>query len=154
MKSAAEEAQLTVRNLAEVRAGVTLDALNAIVTHLGGLREGRKSVLFVSQGPPIGMSSASPNFERMRDVLRNANRGNVTIHALDPRPLGRVGFGGDFVLRHAVGHDGRPRHRQHQRSARQRSRRSSRMRARTTWWATRRRARKPTTASFTRSTSR
>lgn len=100
VKSAAEEAQLTVRNLWEVRAGVTLDALNAIVTRLGGLREGRKSVLFVSQGPPVGLTSASPNFERLRDVMRNANRGNVTIHALDPRPLGSVGFGGDFVLRH------------------------------------------------------
>ena len=58
VKSAAEEAQLTVRNLAEVRGGVTLDALNAIVTHLGGLREGRKSVLFVSQGPPTGLSNS------------------------------------------------------------------------------------------------
>ena len=99
VKSAAEEAQLSVRNLAEVRGGVTLDALNAIVTHLGGLREGRKSVLFVSQGPPTGMSAASPNFARLQEVLRSANRGNVTIHALDPRPLGSVRFGGDFVLR-------------------------------------------------------
>ena len=99
VKSAAEEAQLSVRNIAEVRGGVTLDALNAIVTHLGGLREGRKSVLFVSQGPPTGMSAASPNFARMQEVLRSANRGNVTIHALDPRPLGSVRFGGDFVLR-------------------------------------------------------
>jgi len=99
VKSAAEEAQLSVRNLAEVRGGVTLDALNAIVTHLGGLREGRKSVLFVSQGPPTGMSNASPNFSRLQEVLRNANRGNVTIHALDPRPLGTVRFGGDYVLR-------------------------------------------------------
>jgi hypothetical protein len=32
-------------------------------------------------------------------VLRSANRGNVTIHALDPRPLGSVRFGGDYVLR-------------------------------------------------------
>ena len=99
VKSAAEEAQLSVRNLAEVRGGVTLDALNAIVTHLGGLREGRKSVLFVSQGPPTGMSAASPNFARLQEVLRSANRGNVTIHALDPRPLGSVRFGGDYVLR-------------------------------------------------------
>ncbi len=69
------------------------------MTHLGGLREGRKSVLFVSQGPPTGLSNSSPNFSRLQDVLRNANRGNVTINALDPRPLGSVGFGGDFVLR-------------------------------------------------------
>jgi VWFA-related protein len=99
VKSAAEEAQLSARNLAEVRASVTLDALNAIVTHLGGLREGRKSVLFVSSGPPVGMSNASPNFSRLQEVLRNANRGNVTINVLDPRPLGMGRFGGDYVAR-------------------------------------------------------
>jgi VWFA-related protein len=99
VKSAAEEAQLSARNLSEVRASVTLDALNAIVTHLGGLKEGRKSVLFVSQGPPTGMSSANPNFSRLQEVLRSANRGNVTISPLDPRPLGFRAFGADFVLR-------------------------------------------------------
>jgi VWFA-related protein len=99
VKSAAEEAQLSARSLAEVRASVTLDALNAIVTHLGGLREGRKSVLFVSQGPPIGLSTGSPNFSRLQEVLRNANRGNVTINVLDPRPLGMTRFGGDYVAR-------------------------------------------------------
>jgi VWFA-related protein len=99
VKSAAEEAQLSARNLSEVRASVTLDALNAIVTHLGGLREGRKSVLFVSQSPPVGLSNASPNFSRLQDVLRNANRGNVNINVLDPRPLGMSRFGGDYVAR-------------------------------------------------------
>jgi VWFA-related protein len=99
VKSAAEEAQLSARNLSEVRASVTLDALNAIVTHLGGLREGRKSVLFVSQGPPVGLSNSNPNFSRLQDVLRNANRGNVTINVLDPRPLGMSRFGGDYVAR-------------------------------------------------------
>jgi VWFA-related protein len=99
VKSAAEEAQLSARNFSEVRASVTLDALNAIVTHLGGLREGRKSVLFVSQGPPVGLSNASPNFSRLQEVLRNANRGNVTINVLDPRPLGMSRFGGDYVAR-------------------------------------------------------
>lgn len=99
VKSAAEEAQLSARNLSEVRAAVTLDALNAIVTHLGGLREGRKSVLFVSSGPPVGLSNASPNFTRLQDVLRNANRGNVTINVLDPRPLGMTRFGADYVAR-------------------------------------------------------
>jgi VWFA-related protein len=99
VKSAAEEAQMSARNLSEVRASVTLDALNAIVTHLGGLREGRKSVLFVSQGPPVGLSSASPNFSRLQEVMRNANRGNVTINVLDPRPLGMSRFGSDYVAR-------------------------------------------------------
>jgi VWFA-related protein len=97
VRSAAEEAQQTQRNPWELRAGVTLDALNAITTKLGGMREGRKSILFVSQGPPVSMRSV--NWPRMEDVVQSANRNNVTIHTLDPRPLGAVEFGGNFVLR-------------------------------------------------------
>jgi len=97
VRSAAEEAQQTQRNIWELRAGVTLDAVNAVATHLGGLREGRKSILFVSQGPPVSLRSV--NWPRMEDVVRSANRGNVTIHTLDPRPLGSSEFGGNMVLR-------------------------------------------------------
>jgi VWFA-related protein len=97
VRSAAEEAQQTQRNIWELRGGVTLDAMNAIVTKLGGLREGRKSVLFVSQGPPVSMRSV--NWPRMEDVVQSANRANVTIHTLDPRPLGSAEFGGNLVLR-------------------------------------------------------
>ena len=97
VRSAAEEAQQTQRNIWELRAGVTLDAMNAIVTKLGGLREGRKSVLFISQGPPVSLRSV--NWPRMEDVVQSANRANVTIHTLDPRPLGASEFGGNMVLR-------------------------------------------------------
>jgi VWFA-related protein len=97
VRSAAEEAQQTQRNVWELRAGVTLDAMNAISTHLGGLREGRKSILFISQGPPVSLRSS--NWPRMEDVVNSANRGNVTIHTLDPRPLGSSEFGGNMVLR-------------------------------------------------------
>lgn len=97
VRSAAEEAQQTQRNIWELRAGVTLDAMNAIVTRLGGMREGRKSVLFVSQGPPVSLRSI--NWPRLEDVVRSANRANVTIHTLDPRPLGLSEFGGNYVLR-------------------------------------------------------
>jgi VWFA-related protein len=97
VRSAAEEAQQTQRNIWELRGGVTLDALNAIATRLGGLREGRKSILFVSQGPPVSLRSV--NWPRMEEVVESANRGNVTIHTLDPRPLGSSEFGGNFVLR-------------------------------------------------------
>jgi VWFA-related protein len=97
VKSAVEEMQLTQRNWGELRAGVTLDGLNALATQLGGLREGRKSIVFVSQGPPIQLGS--PNDQRLNDAVKAANRGNVTIHVVDPRPLGFVGFGGADVLR-------------------------------------------------------
>jgi VWFA-related protein len=93
VKSVLEEGQLGQRNIWEIRGGVTLSALGSLVTHLGGLREGRKSVLFVSQGPPL-VRPGSPNDERLKEVLQAANRGNVTVHVLDPRPLGDSPLGG------------------------------------------------------------
>lgn len=97
VKSAVEEAQLSQRNWMELRSGVTLSALKALATQMGGLREGRKSILFFSQGP--GVRPGSPNDLLMREIDVAANRGNVSIHVIDPRPLGAVGFGGDTVLR-------------------------------------------------------
>jgi len=96
-RSAVEEMQLTLRNPFEVRATVTLTALEALVTHLGGLREGRKSVIFVSQGPPLGRRG-SPVYPHLESVLQAANRGNVTVHVLDPRPLGSSPVGGPESL--------------------------------------------------------
>jgi VWFA-related protein len=97
VKSAIEEAQLSQRNWQELRAGVTLSALEALATQMGGMREGRKSILFFSQGPPLPPSS--PNERRYQEAMEAANRGNVTIHVIDPRPLGSVGFGGANTLR-------------------------------------------------------
>jgi VWFA-related protein len=98
VRSLLEEGQLTQPNVWELRSGVTLSALTALVTHLGGLREGRKSVIFVSQGPPIGRPN-DPNYVRMEEAIQAANTGNVTINVLDPRPLGTTGVGGPEVLR-------------------------------------------------------
>ena len=97
LKSVVEEAQMSQRNWMELRAGVTLSALGALATQLGGFREGRKSILFFSQGPPVRLGG--PNDLRMKEAMEAANRGNVTIHVIDPRPLGTVGFGGDDILR-------------------------------------------------------
>lgn len=97
VKSAIEEAQLSQRNWMELRSGVTLSALKALATQMGGLRDGRKSILFFSQGP--GVRPGSPNDLLMKEIDQAANRGNVSIHVIDPRPLGSVGFGGDVVLR-------------------------------------------------------
>ncbi len=97
VKSAIEEAQLSQRNWMELRSGVTLSALKALATQMGGLRDGRKSILFFSQGP--GVRPGGPNDLLMKEIDVAANRGNVSIHVIDPRPLGSVGFGGDVVLR-------------------------------------------------------
>lgn len=103
-RNAAEAEQAGRRNAAEIRAGVTISALSALVAHLGGLREGRKSVLFVSQGPPTG--PGSPNEKGLREVLQAANRGNITIHVYDPQPLGFAGRGGRDVLQRLHGETG------------------------------------------------
>lgn len=85
-RSELEENQMRfgAAQLARIRAQVTLSALEALVVHLGGLREGRKSVLFVSQGPPIQFGNL---FDDLQEVIAAANRANVTIHVLDPREL-------------------------------------------------------------------
>ncbi len=98
VRSAVEEAQISQRNVWELRGAVSLSALEAIATHLGGLREGRKSIIFVSQGPPVALPG-SPNYMRLESALQAANRGNVTVHVLDPRPLGSAPFGGGEALR-------------------------------------------------------
>jgi hypothetical protein len=89
VKSRMEEAQLARGNLRRVRAEVTLSALAALTVKLGGLREGRKTILFVSQGPPTYLGPMEGSLQHlMREVTDAANRGNVTIYCLDPRTLG------------------------------------------------------------------
>jgi len=93
VKSLLEESQLTQRNIGEIRAEVTLTALTALASYLGGLREGRKSILFVTQGPPVNPYRGDQNL-RVEEILEAANRGNVTINVLDPRRLGAGPMGG------------------------------------------------------------
>jgi VWFA-related protein len=63
-----------------IRSQITASALEGLATHLGGLKQGRKTVLFVSEGfvQPTG---------EMQDVLQAANRANVAIYPVDCRGL-------------------------------------------------------------------
>jgi VWFA-related protein len=90
-RSVIEEAhtRLGAGDLARIRAQVTLSALESLAVHLGGLREGRKSILFVSQGPPM-MRGGADLYRDLQEVIVAANRNNVTIHTLDPRQLGEA----------------------------------------------------------------
>ena len=54
-----------------VRAEVSLSALDSLVVHLGGLSEQRKSVLFVSEGPPLMVDNLSLQ-DRLNDVIAAA----------------------------------------------------------------------------------
>ena len=82
-----------------IRAEITLSALESLAGYLGALREGRKSVLLVSEGAPL-MVDGGTIFDRLQRVITAANRGNVTINTLDPRELGesRMASGSNETL--------------------------------------------------------
>ena len=84
-RSAAEDEQLAkAGDIRRVRSEVSLSALKAGVVFLGTLREGRKSVIFVSQGLG-GLGRDATNL--LSDTVRAANESNTAIYALDPRGL-------------------------------------------------------------------
>jgi len=63
-----------------IRRQITTSALEGLATHLGGIKQGRKTVLFVSEG------FAEPISE-LQDVYQAANRSNVAIYPIDPRGM-------------------------------------------------------------------
>ena len=77
----------------ELRSGVTLSALKR-AGHADGRPARRPQVDPVLQPGPAG-ASRQPERPAIKEIDEAANRGNVTIHVIDPRPLGSVGFGGD-----------------------------------------------------------
>ena len=98
MKSAIEEAQLTQRNWQELRAGVTLSALER-ARHAARRPARGPQVDPVLQPGPAAAARAARTSSAIEEAMEAANRGNVTIHVIDPRPLGTVGFGGADTLR-------------------------------------------------------
>jgi VWFA-related protein len=106
-RSVLEEQQMLSRNPTLVRAEVTMSALEALVTHLGSLREGRKAVILVSEGFPIYSRSASELSDRFRNLVRAANRNNTAIYGVHPGGLGLRSFGSDTLRVLAVETGGR-----------------------------------------------
>jgi VWFA-related protein len=79
-----EELLRRPRDIERVRYEVSMTALKAAAVYLGTLREGRKSIVFVSEGARrAGAGSPLP-----REVIRAANQYNTAIYTLDPRGLG------------------------------------------------------------------
>jgi len=104
-RSAVEEAHLqNPREMGRLRNQVTTSALNAAAAFLGNFREGRKALLFVSQGIPVfGRADES---ERYRDIVKTANTNNTAIYTLDP--ASEVGRRSDSLLSLAEETGGRP----------------------------------------------
>ena len=83
-RSAAEEAQMQKGDPRKLRAEVTASALKSAVVYLGTLREGRKTLIFVSEGiRGLGTDST----QVLSDVVRAANESNTAIYTVDPRGL-------------------------------------------------------------------
>ena len=120
-RSAAEEAQLEVVNwrpeaVEGFRAQVSVSAIKAAAAHLGTLREGRKTMIVVTEAlsawnpgrgmrggsamdaragtGPVPPMPAGPAMRReqddqntARDMVRTVNDSNTAVHVLDPRGL-------------------------------------------------------------------
>ena len=85
-RSPLEEGQMMrVRNIEQLRAQVTTSAIDAAIAHLGAIREGRKSLLIVSQD--IGALPRDERYRWMSDAVRLANTNNTAIYTMDPRGL-------------------------------------------------------------------
>lgn len=89
-RSVMEEAHLhEMRDIETIRAQITVGALKAALLHLGSLREGRKSLIFISETlGPLRDQTATV----LSDLTRTANDTNTAIVTVDPRGL-QVGRG-------------------------------------------------------------
>jgi len=85
-RSVLEEAQLQRRDVERLRSEVTISALKSAAVYLGGLREGRKVIVFVSEGLP--WLDRGDESSLLQDLIRSANDNNTAIYTLDPRGLG------------------------------------------------------------------
>jgi VWFA-related protein len=92
-RSAVEDAHLERGDVERLRSEVTLSALKAATVHLGGLRDGRKSIILISEGLR-GMMRDSQSL--ITDLVRTANDNNTAIYSIDPRGFGQQRFASIF----------------------------------------------------------
>ncbi len=67
-------------DIERIRRQIVTSALEGLATHLGGIKQGRKTVIFVSEG-------FTQAVDDVRDLYQAANRANVAFYPLDPRGL-------------------------------------------------------------------
>ncbi len=84
-RSIIEEAQIARRDVERLRSEVTISAVKAAASYLGGLREGRKAIIFISEGLPA--LDRTDEVSLIQDLIRAANDNNTAIYTLDPRGL-------------------------------------------------------------------
>jgi len=87
-RSAIEEAQLyRGRDIEMLRSQVTATALESTIAFLGQIKEGRKTILFVSQTVGRVGTTLTDTVHWLDGAIRLANANNTTIYTLDPRGL-------------------------------------------------------------------
>jgi VWFA-related protein len=99
-RSGIEEAHImNMREIERIRAQVSVSAIKAAAVHLATLREGRKSLIVVSEW--LGGPS-----DRMIDLVNAANDSNTAIYVIDPRGLRVEARGSQFLQSLASGTGG------------------------------------------------
>ena len=88
-RSAMEEGHLQSRDVEGIRAQITVSALKGAMLHLASMKEGRKSIIFISEslGPLRDQTSTV-----LSDLIRTSNDTNTALVTVDPRGL-QVGRG-------------------------------------------------------------
>jgi VWFA-related protein len=92
-RSVVEEAHLERGDIERVRSEVTVSAVKAAAVHLGGMRDGRKSIILISEGLR-GMMRDGQTL--ITDLVRSANDNNTAIFNIDPRGFGPARFSSLF----------------------------------------------------------
>jgi VWFA-related protein len=83
-RSAAEDNMLERRDISRVRSEVVISALKSAAVHLGSIKEGRKSIIFVSEGlTGLGLDS----LPLIQELTETANNNNTAIYTVDPSGL-------------------------------------------------------------------
>ena len=67
-------------DIERIRREIVNSSLEGLATHLGGIKQGRKTVLFVSEG-------FTQLVDDVRELYQAANRANVAFYPIDPRGL-------------------------------------------------------------------
>jgi hypothetical protein len=77
------------RQIERLRTQVVLTGAESLVTHLGGLKVGRKTLVFVTEGfTPAGYEGDAFALQQdIQETYEAANRNNVSIFPVDPRGL-------------------------------------------------------------------
>ncbi len=77
----------------KLRNEITMGALRSLATHLGGLREGRKAIIYVSEGLTAVLPPQLRNMDASLGRLGNPNARNPMLGENDPREQTAAVFG-------------------------------------------------------------